>query len=85
MPKGILRIPTNKIMFDDAYDVLDLTNGPNEEGWYHGHCPCAYHLDEHPSCAFKEADDGSLIVYCHTGCKPKDIYDAIRDSLNLEE
>ena len=38
MPRGLFKIPTNKVSFSDAEAVLELTDGPNSEGWYHGRC-----------------------------------------------
>ena len=79
MPKGLSNIPTDKVMFDDAVCVLELTDEGNSDGWTHGICPV--HNDEHPSFAIREADDGGLIPYCFSGCSAKEIYEAIREML----
>ncbi len=69
-----------KLTFEEAEPVLELTDGPNIEGWYHGFCPS--HDDKQPSFACKEDEDtGELVVHCFASCSVHEIYDAIRELL----
>jgi hypothetical protein len=38
---------------------------------------CPAHDDRSPSLSLRDGPDG-LIVHCFTGCKPRDVYEALR-------
>jgi hypothetical protein len=41
-------------------------------------CPCPTHDDRRPSLAVRDGDDGRVLLYCHAGCDPRDIIDALK-------
>ena len=38
---------------------------------------CPSHPDRTPSLSIKEADDGRVLLYCHTGCDGADVISAL--------
>lgn len=61
-------------------ELLDALEGVRAQGGqYVARCPS--HDDERASLAVRQADDGSLLVYCHAGCAAADVMAAIGRSL----
>ena len=58
----------------DALESHGCRPTPNGRG-YKAHCPA--HDDGRESLSIDEGEDGRVLIYCHTGCKFKDIVDAL--------
>ena len=76
-----LKQAVHRLTASEVAYVLGCRNPRNSSGWYNCSCPCTHnhkHGDKNPSLGLKDGEDGNLAVYCQTGCKPREIYEALR-------
>lgn len=64
------------LTFSDAVRAID-GKGPSKSGWYNGICPVPEHNDSRPSLGIKEYPDGGFAINCQTGCKRKQVIEAL--------
>ena len=74
-------ITQRKLTASEVAHVLGCRSPRSSSGWYNCSCPCTHnhkHGDKNPSLGLRDGEDGNLAVYCQTGCKPREIYEALR-------
>src|SRR5258708_27570957 len=58
-----------------AQELSDRLGGKKQGKGFVAHCPC--HDDQHASLSIADGDNGTILLYCHAGCKYQDIRDAL--------
>jgi hypothetical protein len=64
------------MMMITAEDIAHVLKGRRTKGqWV---CQCPAHEDRRASLAVRDGDDGRVLLYCHAGCDPLDVIDALK-------